>query len=330
MLIVFGGTGFVGQHTAAELVGAGETVVVTSHVRRREAILLRSAVERGQAFVEAVELTDADQVMRLVAKYRPERIIDLSGYPPKELRPAEEVLARTQGTLNIFEAARRHDVSRVVIMSSMDAYWGLGASSVPYHEDMPVPLQDETDNYIVQSWAKKSLEVIASLYRRQLGLDIVTVRAAGLYGPLYRTFLNLPSRLIRAALAKALPDFGPGGSALPIAENGYDLLYVRDAATGLARIALAPQLQHFIYNMGSGHATTHGEVASAVEQAISGFAVTLRSRTDIGNPPRGREADMANVYLDSSRIAQELGFTPRFTLEQGIRDYVNWLREHPE
>jgi nucleoside-diphosphate-sugar epimerase len=136
--------------------------------------------------------------------------------------------------------------------------------------------------------------------------------------------------LIRAALAKAPLDFGPGRLGAPVAENGYDLLYVKDAAQGLRRVALAPQLRHFIYNMGSGHAATHGQVARAVEQAIPGFAVTLRSRTDIGNPVQGREADMANVYLDSSRIARELGFAPRFTLEQGIRDYVSWLREHSE
>lgn len=81
MIIIFGGTGMLGQHTAKELIEKGETVVVTG-VRRQPPLLLQAAIEWQQAFVEFVDLTDPDAVMGVVAKYRPETVVDTSGYAP--------------------------------------------------------------------------------------------------------------------------------------------------------------------------------------------------------------------------------------------------------
>lgn len=326
MIIIFGGTGMLGQHTAKELIDHGETVVVTG-VRRQTPVLLEDAIERKQAFVEYVDLTDPYAVMGVMAKYKPDTIVDTSGYAPKQLPPAAEVRARVTAELNLLEAAKLNSVKRIVLTSSSDAYWGLGPESMPLREDMASPLQETDDNFIVQSWAKKTLEVIANLYRRQEGLNIVTVRCSGMYGPIYRTFLNLPSRLIKAGLSGAAPDFSKG-SGVPVEADGYDQTYVKDIAYGMGLVIRAPSLKHHIYNLGSGRAVTYGEIARAAEQAIPGFKVQLRSAAQDSSDASGPEVNMGNFYMDISRLRDELGYEPRYTPERAMAEYTEWLRTH--
>jgi nucleoside-diphosphate-sugar epimerase len=320
--IVLGGTGFIGLHTAAELLDRGERVVVTTHRRNHETPALRAAVDRGDSVVEPLDLRDREQVFALVAKHRPDSILDISGYPPKELSPAEEISTRVANYVNVFEAAREHDVPRLTLTSSFDVYYGLDASLMPFREDQLVPLQEAEDNYMVQSWAKKTLEVVASMYRRQSGLDIVTVRPSGAFGPMYRTFLNVPSRLVRAAARGEAPDFSDRLDGVPLADFGYDQLYVKDIARAIGAIHLAPKPEHTIYNVGAGEVVTNGQVLAAVQKAVPGFSVDLAPRDENTEMPLG-------MVVDTTRLREEFGFTPRYSLDEGIAEYVDWLRSNP-
>jgi UDP-glucose 4-epimerase len=320
--IVLGGTGFIGLHTAAELLDRGERVVVTTHRRNHETAALRAAVEHGNAVVEPVDLRERDQVFALVARYRPDSILDISGYPPKELSPADEVLTRISNYVNVFEAAREHAVPRVTLTSSFDVYYGLDASLMPFREDQLVPLQEEEDNFIVQSWAKKTLEVVASMYRRQTGLDIVTVRPSGTFGPMYRTFLNVPSRLVRAAARGEAPDFSDRLDGVPLEEFGYDQLYVKDLGRAIATVHLAPKPKHTVYNVGAGEVVTNGQILAAVQKAVPRFSVNLATRDEHTVLPLG-------MVVDTTRLREEFDLVPRYSLEEGIAEYVDWLRTNP-
>src|SRR5882724_3841438 len=282
MILVYGGNGFIGQHVARYLVDAGETVVVTTNSRPSTPILLSEAIAARRAYVESMDLTDSFAVMSVVSKYRPRITIDASGHRPKAFSPGRDVTLRTTALVNVLEAARLCQVERVVLLSSMDAYWGLDRGQLPYREDMNVPLLEPGDHFIVQSWVKKSLEVIGNLYRRQVQMPITFVRASGVYGPLYRTFLNVPSRLVRSAV-RGVDDFGEDKGGVPFAQDGYDQVYVKDLARGIGLIALARTLRHPVYNIGSGRAPTYAEFAKGVERAVPGFQIQLRSR-DSGAP----------------------------------------------
>jgi nucleoside-diphosphate-sugar epimerase len=328
MILVYGGNGFVGQHIARSLLDVGERVVVTMHTRSTAPVLLRDAMSAGRAYAERVDVTDPFAVMAVVAKYRPSVTIDATGHAPKALAPGRDVIFRVGALVNILEAARLNDVTRVVLMSSMDAYWGLGRERTPYHEDMHVPLLEPSDHFIVQSWAKKSLEVIGNLYRRQQGMDVVFVRASGIYGPLYRTFLNVPSRIIRAAV-RPIDDFGEDKGGIPFAEDGYDQVYVKDLARGVGLVALASKLRYPVYNIGSGRAPTYAEFARAVEKAVPGFTFNLRS---LGAEPHAatRDSVMRGLWMEIGRAREEFGYEPLYSVESAIAEYADWLRLHPE
>jgi UDP-glucose 4-epimerase len=316
--VVWGGTGFLGTHIAYELLDRGEQVIVTSHERGYLDDRLRKAADRGDVSVEPVDLISAHRVFEIVSRHKPDGMIDASGYPPKALAPAEEVTRRTSALTNLLEAARVFDVARTTLASSMDAYWGLAEDAMPFQEDAHVPLQEPEDNYIVQSWVKKSLEVIASLFVRQNGLDIVTVRASGIYGPLYRTFLNLPSRLIIGALRGDAAPLPATDGTLPVAGDGYDLTYVKDIARGIVTVHQAKSLEHRIYNIGSGRRVLHAEVIDAVRELFPRFQPDLPAAQE--GPP--------GPYMSIARAQDELGYIPEYSVEAGVADYANWLGEH--
>ena len=325
MILVYGGNGFIGQHVARYLIDAGETVVVTTNSRPATPVLLREAVAARRAYVEAMDMTDSFAVMSVVSKYRPWITIDASGHRPKAFSPGRDVSLRTAALVNSLEAARVCQVERVVLLSSMDAYWGLDRSQLPYQEDMNVPLLEQGDHFIVQSWVKKSLEVIGNLYRRQLKMDIRFVRASGVYGPLYRTFLNVPSRLVRAAV-RGIHDFEEDKGGIPFAEDGYDQVYVKDLARGIGLVALAQNLRHPVYNIGSGRVPTYAELARAVEKARPGYRIQLRTRDRRSGPAGG----INGVWMDISRARTELGYEPSYSVDQAIADYAAWMSEYPE
>ncbi|MFF3573815.1 NAD-dependent epimerase/dehydratase family protein [Nocardia jiangxiensis] len=320
--IVLGGTGFIGLHTSEEILDRGERVVLTTHRRNHETPTLRAAIERGDAVVEPLDLRDREQVFALVEKYRPDRILDISGYPPKELSPAEEISTRVANYVNMFEAARQYEVPRLTLTSSFDVYYGLGASLMPFRENQLVPLQEDDDNYMVQSWAKKTLEVVASMYRRQTGLEIITVRPSGAFGPMYRTFLNVPSRLARAAARGEVPDFSDRVDGVPLAEFGYDQLYVKDVGRAIATVHLEAKPRHKIYNIGAGEVLTNARILAAAQKAVPDFHCELAELAD------GAEMPLSMV-VDTTRLREEFSFSPRYSVDDAIAEYIDWLRVQP-
>lgn len=320
--IVLGGTGFLGLHAAAEILERGERVVLTTHRRNHETPSVRAAVERGDAVIEPVDITDRDQLFALVAKHRPDSILDITGYPPKELSPAQEISTRVSNYVNLFEAAREYDVPRLTLTSSFDVYYGLDAALMPFREDQLVPLQEAEDDYMVQSWAKKTLEVVASMYRRQTGLRIVTVRPSGAYGPMYRTYLNVPSRLVKAAARGESPDFSERVGGVPLAEFGYDQLYVKDVGRAISSVHLEPKPQHTIYNVGAGEMLTNARVLDAVQKAVPDFECELAVREPGSELPLG-------MVVDTTRLREEFGFTPKYSVDDAVAEYVDWLRVNP-
>jgi UDP-glucose 4-epimerase len=96
------------------------------------------------------------------------------------------------------------------------------------------------------------------------------------------------------------------------------MCYVKDCAQGIQLLTLTETLRHNIYNLGSGRATSNGELLAAVKQAVPGCPLELQA----GRSPRWRQ----DAYMDLTRIKADTGYEPRYTAETGVRDYVAWLR----
>jgi nucleoside-diphosphate-sugar epimerase len=166
------------------------------------------------------------------------------------------------------------------------------------------------------------MEMHAHFYAAQAKLDVVALRIASIYGPLYYSMHNPVGRLCHAAVRDAEPDFGDRPDGKIFEADQADWTHVGDVARGIQLIHTAASLPHRIYNIGSGRATSTQEVYDAVRKAVPG------ARCAALKPGRSPGA-ATNPATDLSRIA-ELGYRPDHTIETGVAAYIEWLRTNPQ
>lgn len=310
--LLIGGMGFIGLHTARRFLDAGQDVVLTYHKNRREPDFLAADIG-SRAQVEQLDVIDGARVAEIIQRHGVEGVVYLAVPALQGVSPAEEFQTNTQGYLNVLEASRAAGVRRLTVTSSVAIY--ANVAECPWHEDAHVSTvsTNPTEAY------KKALEVLGLYFGQRTGLDVVMLRIAGIFGPLYHSMSNLPSRLVHAAAHGKPPDFSGMRAGPPRASDGGDMCYVKDSALGVQLVHAAPTLQHRIYNVGNGKATRNADLVSAIRQVVPDFVADL---------PPGGDAD--NRYMVLSRISSELGYQPEYGVERGLAEYVQWVRTHPQ
>jgi len=314
MLLITGGMGFIGLHTARCFLDAGQDVVLTHFKTRREPDFIRDELGK-RAMVESLDVADWSAVQQVMQRYQIDGIVHLAVPGLGALSAADEYRTNTQGLLNVLEAGRQASVKRVTIASSIAVYGGL--TQGPFTEDDRLPLQSTTPTEAY----KKSEEVLGLHYAQRTGLDVLFGRLGGIYGPLYHSMANLPSRLTHAAVQGRPPDF-TGMRGQPVADQANDLCYVKDCARGVQLLHMGSDLKHRVYNIGGGRAVTNRELAEAVNAAVPGANIQLEP----GRDPRAQQ----DRYMDLTRAREDLGYEPRYDITAAIADYVAWLRGNPQ
>lgn len=315
MILITGGMGFIGLHTARRFLDAGEEVVLTQFRARREPDFLKDELGR-RARVESLDVTDGAAVRDVIKRHGVTSILHLAVPGLGALGPADDYRMNMFGLLNVLEAAQEADIRRVSIASSIAVYSGLPMG--PFREDMPLPVPSGSPTEAF----KKAFEILGLHYADRAGMDVVALRIGGIWGPLYHSMANLPSRMCHAAVKGVPVDYAGVRGGVPYADDATDLCYVKDCAAGIGAVHLTERLPRRIYNIGSGRATSNGELAAAVQKIVPGVAITLLP----GASPRARK----NAYLDLTAVTADTGYRPQYDLERAVADYIAWLRQNPQ
>jgi UDP-glucose 4-epimerase len=314
LILVTGGLGFIGLHTARALLDAGEDVVLTRYRAWRLPGFLEPDLG-ARLHVEAVDLADGWALLDAMRRHRVTGVVHLAA-PALGSGPAQELASAAQALVNVLEASRQHGVRRVSLASSLAVYSNAGAG--PWREDLPLPVESDSHTAAV----KKAMEIAGLHFADSTGLDVVVLRLAMIYGPLYHSMANLPSRLCHAAVRGIAPNLDGVLGGPPIAEASADLCHVRDCARGIRLAHLCGSLRHRVYNVGAGRPVTNGELAAAVRRAVPPAEIALPS----GHPgPRS-----ADAFMDVSRLRDDTGYAPAHDIVSGVADYVEWLRVEPQ
>jgi UDP-glucose 4-epimerase len=316
MILIIGGMGFIGLNTALRLLEVGERVVITQHTSHRLPDFLKDQVGT-RVFTARLDVTNPYEVFDVVRRHQVESIINLMAPPARSLSTQADYHLYTVGLQNVLQAAHTFGLTRVSLGSSVSVYGGLPAG--PYREDMPLPVDSPTQ---VAAF-KKGMEIHAFYYASRLNLEVVSLRIASIYGPLYYSMHNPISRLCHAAIKNAEPDFSDRPDGGIFADDQGDWAYVKDVARGIQLVHTAERLHHRIYNIGSGRATSHQEIFAAVRQAVPG------ARCSALRPGRTPNAP-ANPAEALARIKADAGYEPEYTMETGIAAYIEWLRHYPQ
>jgi UDP-glucose 4-epimerase len=292
------------------MIDLGEDVVLTQFRVARQPSFIADEIGT-HAFVEQLDVTDADRLEEIGKKYPITAIAHLAVPGLGALSASEDLRTNMFGLVNMLEAAERWGVQRIGIASSGTVY--SGTPEVPMQEDVRVPLvgNSPTEAY------KKSFEILSGHYAQRTGLSLVNLRISGIWGPLYHSMSNLPSRVVHAAVKGTELEAGRRGPAY--AEDGGDMCYVKDCGRGIALLMTAPSLNFRTYNVGDGRPTTNAQLVAATKKVIPDAKLPLLE----GHDPDG--TGRVN-YQDLSRIEAETGYKPEYDIESGVAEYIEWLR----
>jgi nucleoside-diphosphate-sugar epimerase len=305
-ILVTGGTGFLGRYVIAALERAGHA-----------AFAYDIAPDAGPRY-RAGQVTDQARLFDVCRADGIEAIVHsagMVGLEPSLLQPAAFYQTNIMGQVNICEAARQFAMRRVVFISSNAVYHpGAGGSLA---ETSPVVSLQDGNPAGHYGTSKMAAEAIGLAYATFHGLDFLALRVTAIYGYGMRSPMYIKP-MVEGAVTGQPVRFATGG---PMKR---DYTYVVDCADAILRAIEAPLEPggQRILNVAAGAARTAAEVAAIVRRLIPGADI------EIGDTLNALEA--ANVKmrasLDVSAAARVLGWTPRWTLEDGIKDYAERFR----
>lgn len=304
-VLIVGGNGFLGQHTAASLTDAGATV----HILDRPGSVPSEAVGRYRQYEGSV--TEARHVEEAVAESRPDTIIVLASYAhhglgllrSAEQNPAGAIEVNVAGLMNVLDVAVRRTGTQFVWLSSTTVYGEAaryGATAVS--EDS---LLSPRSTYA----ATKVLgEQLLRTYRSTHGLNATAVRPTLVWGPGLR-YVGVQSCLGDMVAAAA------DGRELTVGDGTelWDLLYVRDAGRAVAWLAGRDIGPVVIVN---GYQASVRQVREAVLAAVPDANIHVDgAMPDLDVPP-----------VDD-RLMRASGFRPEFDLAGSVEDYLTSVRD---
>jgi GDP-L-fucose synthase len=297
--VVTGGAGFLGAAVVQALQAQG---VPQERIRvpRSSTCDLRDM----DACLRAVD--GADVVIHLAGR--------VGGIGYNRERPGELFYDNLLMGVQLLEACRRAGVRKFVAVGTVCAY--------PKHTPVPFRESDLWNGYPEESnapygLAKKMLLVQGDAYRRQYGVQTIYLVPTNLYGPRDH-FEPDRSHVIPALIRKVADAIARGENQVDVWGTGRatrDFCYVGDAAEAVALAARRYEAAEPV-NIGSGRETTIRELAETICRLMR-FPGEIRwdaSKPD-GQPRR---------CLDTSRAYQAFGFTARTSLEDGLRDTIEW------
>jgi nucleoside-diphosphate-sugar epimerase len=318
-VLVTGATGFIGLNVVHRLVEVGDHAVA----------LYRTPPDaEAQGFLDQLgervtlvqgNVRDAEALSHIVEEHAVEGMIHAAAVTPRreteKAMPTRIMEINLMGVFHALDAARDHDLQRVVYVSSNAVYAGLTGSD-PVTEEAPTGMRS------MYTIAKLAGEAACRRYKEMYGMEVASGRVCSTYGTLERPTrsrkgMSAPYQIAHAALE---------GRTLRV--RGLDVVrswtHAADIAGGLVAMLHAPSLSYDVYNISYGAPYALQEVLDAFE------AVEPTLRYEVVEP--GVEADIAyqggeqRGPMDVTRLRQDVGYEPRYDMQTGARFYMEWLR----
>lgn len=300
-VLVTGAHGAIGSWVVRELLARGHRVVRFELATEA----LTPFPELAAAPFVAGDIRDTGLLDELIGSHRVDRIVHLAAIIAAEDDPALAIEVNSLATARLLDLAAARGVRRVVAMSTKGVLGRLDERYLhPRYE--PVPIDHPPGPRTVYESTKYLVEVAAAAHRTR-GADVSVVRLASTWGPGKTSATHGAFGVHGDVLAAALRGESSRLDVHP--DQGYDLIYYADVATGLTDLALAPgPLRERAYHLGSGRITTIGAFAAAVEAAFPGVHVQ----------PGDRFTGGRQCVLDIAPATRDAGFVPAWDTARAL------------
>ncbi|MEA1984550.1 MAG: SDR family NAD(P)-dependent oxidoreductase [Euryarchaeota archaeon] len=312
-VVVTGAGGFIASHLTEELVRRGANVKALVHYNSRNDWGLLELAQKDlldEAEVLFGDVTDpffvrnatkdADIVFHLAA---------LIGIPYSYVAPENYVNVNIKGTLNVLQAGLDNGVEKIVHTSTSETYGT--AEYTPIDEKHPLKGQSP------YSASKIGADKLAESYYRSFDLPVATIRPFNTFGPRQSARAIIPT-IISQVLTKNEIHLG---SLSPI----RDLTFVNDTVNGFIEIGTLERSIGEVINIGTGSGVSIGELLQRI--------LTITEKEDmkvVEDQKRIRpdKSEVMELVCDNSKAKQLLKWSPEYTLNEGLAETIEWMREY--
>ena len=328
-VFVTGGAGFIGSNLVRHLLSqTSDHIILVDKLTYAGSLLnVQEAVDNPRVTFVRADIADADSMSRLFLEHRPCAVLNLAAETHVDRSidsPRPFVDTNIVGTFVLLDVARRfwsgltgpeRDAFRFLHVSTDEVYGTLGASGL-FAEDTPYAPNSP------YAASKASADHLVRAYFHTFGLPVLITNCSNNYGPYQFPEKLIPLMILNAIDSRALPIYGDGG-------NVRDWLHVEDHCAGMLLVLAKGRLGEK-YNVGGGNERTNLEIVDRICDAVDDLRPAAASRRTLKTFVADRPGHDRRYAIDATKIRRELGWAPRWSFEEGLRETVRWYAEHRE
>ena len=310
--LVTGATGLLGSWLTRRLLEAKADVVclVRDWVPRSE--LVRGGALESVNVVRG-DVRDRDLIERTLGEYEVDTVFHLAAQTivgVANRNPVSTFESNIQGTWNVLEACRRSPSVKSIVVASSDKAYG-DQEVLPYSEDTPLEGRHPYDV------SKSCTDLIAQAYGKTYGLPVSITRCGNFYGGGDLNWNRIVPGTIRSVLRGERPVIRSDGQSV------RDYFYVEDGAAAYMllaeRVASDPGLRGAAFNF-----------SNEIQMTVSDVVANILTRMNCSLAPEIRNEatnEIRHQYLSAQRARSVLGWSPLFTLDEGLDRTIAWYKD---
>lgn len=301
------------------------TVDALTYAGHRES--LGSVLDHPNHRFEHIDIREREAMGRVFSDARPDIVIHLAAESHVDRSiddPMDFVTTNVLGTVVLLQAALDHWRAlpspqrkhfRVLHVSTDEVYGSLGKTGVftehsPYRPSSPYAASKASSDHFARAW------------HQTFGLPVLISHCSNNYGP-----YQMPEKLVPVVILAALE-----GRPIPIYGNGRNLrdwLFVDDHVLALEAIAHEGR-PGSVYNVGSNQETANIDLARSLCSWMDELlpASPHRPHEDLLGFVADRPGHDQRYAIDTTRVRDELGWTPRWSLHEGLGRTVRWYLDN--
>lgn len=309
---VTGGTGLVGSWLVQRLVEAGADVVCLVRDWVPQSELVRAKTIEHVKVIRG-DICDRELLERVMGEYETDTVIHLAAQTIVTIanrNPVSTFESNISGTWNVLEACRRSPKVKQIVMASSDKAYG-DQDVLPYREDTPLQGQHPYDV------SKSCADLIAHTYAVSYGLPVAITRCGNFYGGGDLNWNRIIPGTIRSILRGQNPVIRSNGKYV------RDYFYVEDGAAAYMllaeQLAAKPELKGEAFNFSNEIQMTVSEIVDEILR-LMGSDLKAEIRNETNN-------EILHQYLSAEKARSRLGWSPLFTLDQGLARTIEWYKK---
>lgn len=312
-VLVTGAEGFIGSHLTERLVelGADVTALVQYNSFNNWGWIDTFDKEVLNSIkVETGDIRELDGMNRIIKGQEVVfHLAALIAIPYSYLSPMAYVRTNVEGTTNVLEACRNHDVQKIIHTSTSETYGT--ALYVPIDEKHPMQGQSP------YSASKIGADKMAESFYRSFNMPIATLRPFNTYGPRQSARAVIPTIISQILAGKNEIKLG---SLTPT----RDFNFVKDTAEAFIKVAESDKTIGEVINAGSNYEISVGDTVQKIIDIIGKDVKIICDEDRI----RPEKSEVNRLWADNTKIKELTSWAPKYSIDQGLEETVKWIKEN--